>query len=246
MNTIAEYCWQIKKRQSSANSSEKKLKRNFEKKLLDENESKGKKDIGKKPKKNLFRVNQHITKDGEQKVESNVNRSASFRKSDVNKKQQGILNTCEGQAIRDQKQGCTQGFCSGPTLWNSVANEILQENWPIITNIHAFTEDFVLLSYDPTRVQLESQIDQSIAKFSTWEIKSQLQISADKTNYLLYIKLISGPTIRRQGERIKRAYAIKYLGVYIDEKMNWNTQLKAQSMNGTQLYQNLLKIAGKS
>ncbi|GBO12450.1 Putative protein in type-1 retrotransposable element R1DM, partial [Araneus ventricosus] len=69
-----------------------------------------------------------------------------------------ILNTCEGAAIRDQKQGCPQGSCSGPALWNLVANEILQENWPINTSIQAFADDFVLVSHAPTRVQLESQI----------------------------------------------------------------------------------------
>ncbi|GBM92241.1 hypothetical protein AVEN_203046-1 [Araneus ventricosus] len=110
--------------------------------------------------------------------------------------------------------------------------------------------DFVLVShaptYAPTRVQLESQINESIAKFSTWTSKNQLQISAEKTNYLLISKLVRGPTIRWQGERIKRAYAIKYLGIYIDEKMNWNTHLKAQSTRATQLYHNLLKIAEKS
>ncbi|GBO24687.1 Putative protein in type-1 retrotransposable element R1DM, partial [Araneus ventricosus] len=157
-----------------------------------------------------------------------------------------ILNTCEGPAIRDQKQGCPQGSCSGPALWNLVANEILQENWPINTSIHAFADDFVLVSHAPTRVQLESQINESIAKFSTWTSKNQLQISAEKTNYLFISKLVRGPTIRWQGERIKRAHAIKYLGIYIDEKMNWNTHLKAQSTRATQLYHNLLKIAGKS
>ncbi|GBO29950.1 hypothetical protein AVEN_209775-1 [Araneus ventricosus] len=157
-----------------------------------------------------------------------------------------ILNSCEGPAIRDQKQGCPQGSCSGPSLWNLVVNEILQENWPINTSIQAFADDFVLVSHAPTRVQLGSQINESIAKFSTWTSKNQLQISAEKTNYLLISKLVRGPTIRWQGERIKRAHPIKYLGIYIDEKMNWNTHLKAQSTRATQLYHNLLKIAGKS
>ncbi|GBM28073.1 hypothetical protein AVEN_66560-1 [Araneus ventricosus] len=58
-----------------------------------------------------------------------------------------ILNTCEGPAIRDQKQGCPQGSCSGSALWNLVANEILQENWPINTSIQAFADDFVLVSF---------------------------------------------------------------------------------------------------
>ncbi|GBN50374.1 Putative protein in type-1 retrotransposable element R1DM [Araneus ventricosus] len=152
-----------------------------------------------------------------------------------------ILNTCEGPAIRDRKQGCPQDSCSGTAIWNLVANEILQENWPINTSIQAFADDFVLDSHAPTRVQLESQINESIVKFSTWTSKNQLQISAEKTNYLLINKLVKGLTIRWQGERIKRAHAIKYLGVCIDEKMNWNTHLKAQSTRATQIYQNLLK-----
>ncbi|GBM04257.1 Putative protein in type-1 retrotransposable element R1DM [Araneus ventricosus] len=97
-----------------------------------------------------------------------------------------ILNTCEGPAIRDQKQGS----CSGPALWNLVSNEIFQGNSPINTNIKAFADDFVLVFHARTRVQLESQINQSIAKFSAWTSRNQLQISADKTNYLLYSKLV--------------------------------------------------------
>ncbi|GBM67974.1 hypothetical protein AVEN_218833-1 [Araneus ventricosus] len=67
----------------------------------------------------------------------------------------------------------------------------------------------------------------------------------EKTNYIPIRKLVRGPNIRWQGERIKRAHAIKYLGVYIHEKMNYNTHLKAQSTRATQLYENLLRIAGK-
>ncbi|GBM69068.1 Putative protein in type-1 retrotransposable element R1DM [Araneus ventricosus] len=155
-----------------------------------------------------------------------------------------ILNTCEGPAIGNQKQGCHQSSCRGPALWNLVANEILQEHWPINTSIQAFADDFVLISHAPTRVQLESQINESIAKFSTYTSKNELKISAEETNYLLISKLVRGSTIRWQGERIKRSHSIKYLGVFIDEKMNWNIHLKAQSTRAT-LYQNLLKIAGK-
>ncbi|GBL64016.1 hypothetical protein AVEN_83352-1 [Araneus ventricosus] len=85
-----------------------------------------------------------------------------------------ILNTCKGPAIRYQNQACPQGSCSGPALWNLVANEILQENWRINTSIRAFADDFVLVSHAPTRVQLKSQINESLAKFSTWASKNQL------------------------------------------------------------------------
>ncbi|GBO17890.1 Putative protein in type-1 retrotransposable element R1DM [Araneus ventricosus] len=104
-----------------------------------------------------------------------------------------ILSTCEGPAIRDQNEGCPQASCSGPALWNLVSNETLQENWLINTSIQAFADDFVLVSLAPTRVQLESQINEYIAKFSTCTSKNQLQISAEKTNYLLISKLVRGP-----------------------------------------------------
>ncbi|GBN83039.1 hypothetical protein AVEN_39392-1 [Araneus ventricosus] len=114
-----------------------------------------------------------------------------------------ILNTCEGPAISDLKQGCPQGSCSGPALWNLVGNEILQENLPINTSIKAFADAFVLVSHAPTRVQLESQINESITKFSTWKSKNQLQISAEKTNYLLISKLVGNPPFVGKAKELK-------------------------------------------
>ncbi|GBN12067.1 hypothetical protein AVEN_184121-1 [Araneus ventricosus] len=137
-----------------------------------------------------------------------------------------------------QKQGCPQSSCNGPTFWNLVANEILQENWPINTNIQAFANKFVLVSHTPTRVELESQINQSIVEFSTWVSKNQLQISADKTNYVLISKLVWGPTIRWLDEKINRPLLLNIsVGAYIDVKKNWNTHRKAQSTRATQLYE---------
>ncbi|GBN55658.1 hypothetical protein AVEN_122959-1 [Araneus ventricosus] len=40
------------------------------------------------------------------------------------------LLTPQGRATKDKKQGCPQGSCSGPALWNLVANEILNQVWP--------------------------------------------------------------------------------------------------------------------
>ncbi|GBN73292.1 Retrovirus-related Pol polyprotein from type-1 retrotransposable element R1 [Araneus ventricosus] len=37
------------------------------------------------------------------------------------------LLTPQGRATKEQKQGCPQGSCSGPALWNLVANEILNQ-----------------------------------------------------------------------------------------------------------------------
>ncbi|GBN53010.1 hypothetical protein AVEN_175100-1 [Araneus ventricosus] len=38
------------------------------------------------------------------------------------------LQTPQGIATKDQKQGCPQGSCSGPALWNLLAYEIIKSN----------------------------------------------------------------------------------------------------------------------
>ncbi|GBM52814.1 hypothetical protein AVEN_21244-1 [Araneus ventricosus] len=77
-----------------------------------------------------------------------------------------ILNSSEGPAIRDQRMGFPQVSCSDPSLWNLVANEILQEIWPENTTIRAFADDFVIVSHAPTKIKIENQIHAAIEKFT--------------------------------------------------------------------------------
>ncbi|GBO16706.1 Retrovirus-related Pol polyprotein from type-1 retrotransposable element R1 [Araneus ventricosus] len=140
--------------------------------------------------------------------------------------------------------GFLQGSCSGPTLWNLVANEILQETWPENTAIQAFADDFVIVSHAPTKIKIENQMHAAIEKFINWTNKNKLQISTGKTQYILFSKLTRPPRIRWQGETIQRKHTIKYLGLLIDDKLNWNAHLRNLSTKSFTLYQNLLKITG--
>ncbi|XP_055932964.1 uncharacterized protein LOC129962987 [Argiope bruennichi] len=93
---------------------------------------------------------------------------------DILKNRKVVLNTAEGPAEREQKQGCPQGSCSGPALWNLVANEILQQDWPRNTTIQAFADDFAI-THAPTRKEIENQIHAAIEKFSKWANKNKLK-----------------------------------------------------------------------
>ncbi|GBM11082.1 hypothetical protein AVEN_242971-1 [Araneus ventricosus] len=157
-----------------------------------------------------------------------------------------ILNSSEGPAIRDQGIGCPQGSCSGPALWSLVANEILQDTWLENTAIQAFADDFVIVSHAPTKIKIENQIHATIEKFINWINKNKLQISTGKTQYILFSKLTRPPRIRWQGETIQRKYTIKYLGLLIDDKLNWNAYLRNLPTKSFTLYQNLLKITVKT
>ncbi|GBM65960.1 Putative protein in type-1 retrotransposable element R1DM, partial [Araneus ventricosus] len=73
---------------------------------------------------------------------SNINRL--FHSLLQNRKKVTLL-TPQGRATKEQKQGCPQGSCRGPALWNLVANEILNQVWPDNVHIQAFADDFVLV-----------------------------------------------------------------------------------------------------
>ncbi|GBN42763.1 hypothetical protein AVEN_121663-1 [Araneus ventricosus] len=56
--------------------------------------------------------------------------------------------------------------------------------------------------------------------------KNQLQISISKSAYMLIRKLVRGPTIKWCTESIKRTRIIKYLGIILDETLNWAEHIK--------------------
>ncbi|GBO10106.1 hypothetical protein AVEN_81741-1 [Araneus ventricosus] len=105
--------------------------------------------------------------------------------------------------------GCPQGSCSGPTLWNLVENEILQETEPENTALQEFADDFVIVSHAPTKMKIENQIHDAIEIFINWANKIKLQISTDKTQYIFFSKLTRPPRFRWQGETIQRKHTIK-------------------------------------
>ncbi|GBM54735.1 Retrovirus-related Pol polyprotein from type-1 retrotransposable element R1 [Araneus ventricosus] len=156
------------------------------------------------------------------------------------------MQTLEGTALRKQKQGCPQGSCSGPALWNLVANEVLMQQWPNNVAIQAFADDFVLVVHAPTKRKMEEDTEAAIKIFDNWARIHSLQVSVDKTTYMLFSPLVASTRIRWNANRVKKSHSIKYLGVHIDNKLNWNTHLYHQSKKAAAYLQNLQKIAGNT
>ncbi|GBL90694.1 hypothetical protein AVEN_219359-1 [Araneus ventricosus] len=75
--------------------------------------------------------------------------------------------TPQDRATKDRKQGCPQDSCSGPTLWNLVANEILNQVWPDNVHIQTFADDFVLVIEADTKNRLVKDTQNAITQFSS-------------------------------------------------------------------------------
>ncbi|GBM57964.1 hypothetical protein AVEN_72915-1 [Araneus ventricosus] len=68
----------------------------------------------------------------------------------------------------------------------------------------------------------------------------------EKSRYVLFSKLVRGPTIKWENQSISRKNHLQYLAVTIDHKLSWLPQVKEQGKRAMDQYQNLCKIAGKT
>ncbi|GBM14882.1 Retrovirus-related Pol polyprotein from type-1 retrotransposable element R1 [Araneus ventricosus] len=141
------------------------------------------------------------------------------------------INTSQGPETWNQQQGCPQGSCTGHAFWNLVADEVLQQDWPQGVHLQAFADDFVFLVNAVSKQEVKNLANKALQTFKTWTDKHKLEISLDKTYYLHINKNRSGPIwysgIKWGQNNIKRASVIKYLGVLIDDKLNFSAHLSA-------------------
>ncbi|GBM85787.1 Putative protein in type-1 retrotransposable element R1DM [Araneus ventricosus] len=160
------------------------------------------------------------------------------------------INTSQGPATWNQQQGCPQGSCTRPAFWNLVADEVLQQDWPQGVHLQAFVDDFVFLVNAGSKQEVKNLANKALQTFKTWTDKHKLEISLDKTYYLHINKNRSGPIwysgIKWGQNNIKRASVIKYLGVLIDDKLNFAAHLSAIKNKPLILHLGLKNVAGTS
>ncbi|GBM66082.1 hypothetical protein AVEN_177133-1 [Araneus ventricosus] len=118
--------------------------------------------------------------------------------------------------------------------------------YPNNTSIQAFADDFLLVAAAKSERALGALAMEALRKFKIWSDRHSLSISTAKTSYLLLSNLVRGPSIFWEGRSIKKAGVMKYLGLFIDEKLSWSPHIKEMGKKDHQQHRNLQKIAGGS
>ena len=121
--------------------------------------------------------------------------------------------------------GVPQGSILGPLLFLLYINDLpLSSNFlPII-----FADDTNLfLSGKSPKKCLES-INAELVKINNWVISNRLSLNTEKTNFIIFSKRkISDdlPSVYINGHAINRVDTMKFLGVLIDDQLNWNKHI---------------------
>lgn len=128
----------------------------------------------------------------------------------------------------DMTAGVPQGSVLGPLLWNILYDQVLRLSLPEGVTSIAYADDLAIMAEAINEVELERQVNESLMLVSDWMVENGLSLAAQKTEAIV----LRGPRKRDQlnieiaGTRVIPVKCMRYLGVFLDEKLSFSEHIK--------------------
>ena len=96
-----------------------------------------------------------------------------------------------------------------------------------VHSVIAYADDIAILVEADSRKEIEDKTRIIMIRVKQWCDNNKLTISTEKTKYIIFkSKLERNPTIKYNNEPIKSVKSFKYLGITIDEKLNFEEHIE--------------------
>ena len=147
-----------------------------------------------------------------------------FRSYLSDRQQYVYLNHCES-SYKYTSCGVPQGSLLGPLLFLCYINDIAHSS-KLLTFILFADDSTVLFSHKDPYILLAT-INNELIYLNNWIQANKLSLNLQKTHYMLFsssLDNLPGQVVFNQTP-IDRVRTAKFLGLFIDEHLNWNTHL---------------------
>lgn len=122
--------------------------------------------------------------------------------------------------------GIPQGSILGPLFYSLYVLSL--KNVGLVARYYTFADDTVLIYSLDNLVELENIVNTDLKLYTDWLLHNKLKINVSKTKYMFFKqknKIAEIPNIKLDNKQIEHVTHIKYLGLYIDNKLNWSEHI---------------------
>ena len=141
----------------------------------------------------------------------------------TNRKQTTFVNSTSS-TLKKVITGVPQGSVLGPLLFLIYANDIASCSPKHQLRLFADDTNLFVSGKDLNLVFTETQ--ELLNNLEQWFLDNQLTLNIEKTCYSIFTnKHVSGKSLFIHNTEIQRASSVKYLGVYLDENLTWDTHI---------------------
>ena len=121
--------------------------------------------------------------------------------------------------------GVPQGSILGPLFFTIYINDL-----PKISSFQTrlFADDACLIYSSKYSSEIQNNVNTELEKVNDWLKANLLSVNYSKSNYIIFTKkrIQKDLNIIMDGNKLERISEIKYLGVILDEKLNWKSHIE--------------------
>ena len=120
---------------------------------------------------------------------------------------------------------CSTGKCAWTPVILLYINDIYNSSKELTFRL--FADDTSILFANKNLDIIEQTVNSQLTKVSEWLLANKLSLNVSKSNFLISPRKVPKTmNLKINHEELKQENYTKYLGIIIDEKLNWKQHVK--------------------
>ena len=134
-------------------------------------------------------------------------------------------------SLYENEQGVPQGSPLSPILFNIFCHDITNNHHQthnVESYLLQFADDVAWVAHAKTTAEMINALQSSTNETIQWCNNWRLKINPDKSQLIIFNHNISdtSPTLQISNHRLRPLTSVKYLGIKLDQKLNFNSHTK--------------------